>query len=754
MGKDINQYTFCDSTLGFEERARDLVSHMTLSEKVGQMGSSSTGVPRFGLPKYEWWSEALHGVSNTGPGVVFDKNIPGATSFPLVILTAASFNETLWRVIGEAVSTEARGMHNSGTGGLTYWSPNINLLRDPRWGRAQETPGEDPLVVSRYGVNYVRGLQDTGNISSNMLKVAACCKHYTAYDLDAWKNFDRFHFDAQVTQQDMLDTFQPPFEACVKQGAASSAMCSFNKINGIPSCADPQLLKDTIRGEWKLNGYIAADCDSIQVLLEKHLYVQTPEDAVAYVLRSGLDLDCGDYYTKYLVPAVVKGKVKESDIDRSLVYTYTTLMRLGFFDGSQEYGNLGAKDLCTPEHQELAVEAAREGIVLLKNDGSLPLSTSNITRLAVIGPNANATTAMIGNYAGIPCKYTSPIDGLENYVKVDYKPGCYDVACEDTSLVVSAVKASRKADATVLVVGYNLTFEAEGHDRQDLLLPGNQEQLVSQVAAASKGPVILVVMTGSAVDISFAQSLDKIAGILWVGYPGQGGGDAIAQLIFGMHNPGGRLPMTWYPNEYAEKVSMTDMHMRANPVIEYPGRTYRFHTGDTLYPFGYGLSYTTFEYTIKSHSSQLLKLHLPKNQKCYTLFQSLGEPISKCPSIRLEDESSKKLCKDFEYEVQVEVKNNGTKDGSEVVLLYGVPPSGLGGAPMKQLVAFQRLFLLAGSSEIVTMKINVCDSLGLVDNAGYKILPAGTQTLIIGDDSTNSISLITSFLPFSSSNVV
>ncbi|XP_057838936.2 probable beta-D-xylosidase 5 [Cryptomeria japonica] len=754
MGKDIKQFAFCDSSLGFEERAIDLVSRMTLQEKVGQMGSTSTGVPRLGLPKYEWWSEGLHGVSNTGPGIVFDQRVPGATSFPLVILSAASFNETLWRVMGEIVSTEARGMHNSGTAGLTYWSPNINLLRDPRWGRAQETPGEDPLVVSRYAVNYVRGLQDTSSSSSNMLKVASCCKHYTAYDLDAWKGIDRLHFDAEVTQQDMLDTFQPPFEACVTQGAGSCAMCSFNKINGIPSCADPQLLKNTVRGEWNLNGYIVADCDSIQVLFQSQMYVKTPEDAVAYVLRSGLDLDCEHFYTDYLLPAVVKGKVKESDIDRALVYTYTTLMRLGFFDGSKEYASLGAKDVCTPEHQELAVEAARQSIVLLKNDGSLPLSTSKITTLAVIGPHANATQAMIGNYAGVPCKYTSPIDGLEKYTKIDYKLGCYDVACGDTSLIPSAVEASRKADTTVLVVGYNLTFEAEGHDREDLLLPGQQQQLVAQVAFASKGPVILVVMTGSAVDISFAQKSGNISGILWVGYPGQGGGDAIAQLIFGTHSPGGRLPMTWYPNQYAEIVNMTDMHMRANLATQYPGRTYRFYTGDTLYPFGYGLSYTSFQYTIKSQSSQFLKVHLPKNQKCYSLFESSEQPVSNCPSIRLEDKSSKNLCKDLEIQIQVEIKNSGTRDGSEVVLLYVVPPSGRVGAPVKQLISFQRVFLTVGSSEVVVMKINACDSLGLVDNAGYKILPAGTHTLMIGQDSTNSISVNATFLPTSPPTVV
>ncbi|KAI6703474.1 hypothetical protein NL676_012610 [Syzygium grande] len=294
LGLNMSDFSFCDSSLSYKERAKDLVKRMTLQEKVLQLGDLAYGVPRLGLPKYEWWSEALHGVSNVGPGTFFDDVVPGATSFPTVILTAASFNESLWKSIGQAVSTEARAMYNLGRAGLTYWSPNINVVRDPRWGRAVETPGEDPFVVGRYAVNYVRGLQDvegaevTANPNQRPLKVSSCCKHYAAYDVDNWLGVDRFHFDARVREQDMEETFLRPFEMCVKDGDVSSVMCSYNRVDGIPTCADPNLLRDTIRGEWDLHGYIVSDCDSVQVMVDYQKFLgDTNEDAVARALKAG-----------------------------------------------------------------------------------------------------------------------------------------------------------------------------------------------------------------------------------------------------------------------------------------------------------------------------------------------------------------------------------------------------------------------------------------------------------------------------------
>ncbi|EXC72717.1 putative beta-D-xylosidase 5 [Morus notabilis] len=255
-----SQFPFCDTSLSYDIRAKDIISRLTLQEKVQQLVSGSAGISRLGVPSYEWWSEALHGVSNVGPGTTFNATVPGATSFPAVILSAAAFNASLWYKMGQAVSTEARAMYNAGLAGLTYWSPNVNVFRDPRWGRGQETPGEDPLVVSKYAVNYVKGLQEvsneegSGGNQGDRLKVSSCCKHYTAYDVDNWKGVDRFHFDAKVTKQDLEDTYQPPFKSCVEKGHVSSVMCSYNRVNGIPTCADPDLLKGVIRGQWGLDG--------------------------------------------------------------------------------------------------------------------------------------------------------------------------------------------------------------------------------------------------------------------------------------------------------------------------------------------------------------------------------------------------------------------------------------------------------------------------------------------------------------------
>ncbi|KDP42389.1 hypothetical protein JCGZ_02446 [Jatropha curcas] len=408
LGSDMANFAFCDKSLPYDARARDLVNHMTLQEKVQQLGHEAYGVPRLGLPKYNWWSEALHGVSKTGPGTFFDEVVPGATSFPTVILTTAAFNESLWKTIGQVVSTEARAMYNLGRAGLTFWSPVINVVRDPRWGRVIETPGEDPFIVGRYASNFVRGLQDVEGTEnhpdpdSRPLKVSSCCKHFTAYDLENWKNIERYIFDARVNEQDMVETFNRPFEMCIREGDVSSIMCSFNRVNGIPACADPKLLNQTIRGDWNLHGYIVSDCDSIQVMVERHKFLgDTKEDAVARTLKAGLDLDCGKYYTENTEASVKQGKVGEEDIDRSLKYLYVVLLRVGFFDGIPQFQSLGIKDVCSEQHIELAAQAAREGIVLLKNnDHTLPLESDTIKTLAVVGPHANATTVMIGNYAG------------------------------------------------------------------------------------------------------------------------------------------------------------------------------------------------------------------------------------------------------------------------------------------------------------------------------------------------------------------
>ncbi|KAG7582568.1 Glycoside hydrolase family 3 C-terminal domain superfamily [Arabidopsis suecica] len=728
------KYGFCNVSLSYEARAKDLVSRLSLKEKVQQLVNKATGVSRLGVPPYEWWSEALHGVSDVGPGVRFNGTVPGATSFPATILTAASFNTSLWLKMGEVVSTEARAMHNVGLAGLTYWSPNVNIFRDPRWGRGQETPGEDPLVVSKYAVNYVKGLQDVQDAGkSRRLKVSSCCKHYTAYDLDNWKGIDRFHFDAKVTKQDLEDTYQPPFKSCVEEGDVSSVMCSYNRVNGIPTCADPNLLRGVIRGQWRLDGYIVSDCDSIQVYFDDIHYTKTREDAVALALKAGLNMNCGDFLGKYTENAVKLKKLNGSEVDEALIYNYIVLMRLGFFDGdpkSLPFGNLGPSDVCSKDHQILALEAAKQGIVLLENRGGLPLSKTAVKKLAVIGPNANATKVMISNYAGVPCKYTSPLQGLQKYVleKVVYEPGCKDVKCGDQTLISAAVKAVSEADVTVLVVGLDQTVEAEGLDRVNLTLPGYQEKLVRDVANAANKTVVLVIMSAGPIDISFAKNLSTIGAVLWVGYPGEAGGDAIAQVIFGDYNPSGRLPETWYSQEFAEKVAMTDMNMRPNSTSGFPGRSYRFYTGKPIYKFGYGLSYSSFSTFVLSAPSII---HIKTNPILN---------LNKTTSIDI----STVNCHDLKIRIVIGVKNHGLRSGSHVVLVFWKPPKCSktlvgGGVPQTQLVGFERVDVGRSMTEKVTVEFDVCKALSLVDTHGKRKLVTGHHTLVIGSNSDQQI---------------
>ncbi|OWM79166.1 probable beta-D-xylosidase 5 [Punica granatum] len=746
---DINDpktsgFPFCNTSLPYQDRAMDLVSRLTLQEKVQQLVDRATGIPRLGVPPYNWWSEALHGVSSVGRGVHFNETVPGATSFPAVILSAASFNASLWYRMGQVVSNEARAMHNVGLAGLTYWSPNVNVFRDPRWGRGQETPGEDPLVVSRYAVNYIRGLQEVSP-TSERLKVSSCCKHYTAYDLDKWKDIDRFHFDAKVTKQDMEDTFQPPFKSCVQDGHVSSVMCSYNRVNGIPTCADPDLLKGIVRGQWGLNGYVVSDCDSVEVYYDQLHYTNTPEDAVALALKAGLNMNCGDFLGKYTENAVNLKKVDESVVDESLIYNYVVLMRLGFFDGDPQYlefGDLGPEDVCTEENQLLAIEAAKQGIVLLKNNGALPLSKNTTKRLAVIGQNGNATSTMISNYAGVPCRYTSPLKGLQKYLAtVTYEVGCADVKCADDSLVPAAVEAAGEADVVVLVVGLDQSIEAEGLDRENLMLPGFQEKLVMQVTNATKGSVILVVMSAGPIDVSFAKNINKIGGMLWVGYPGQDGGEAIAQVIFGDYNPSGRSPFTWYSQEYVDLLPMTDMNMRANTSTNFPGRTYRFYTGQPVYPFGHGLSYSRYTKTMVSAPTTITvrpKSSQTMNEDHLSSQAILHSPYSNAQTVNV----SAVNCTGLVVSFLVGVKNNGKRAGDHVVLVFWKPSRSRApvGAPNLQLVGFERVHVDAGKTVTVMVRMDVCKDLSMADKEGTRVLVLGQYDFVVGAPGESQVS--------------
>ncbi|MBA0620796.1 hypothetical protein Godav_006470 [Gossypium davidsonii] len=612
-------------------------------------------------------------------------------------------------------------MYNGGSAGLTYWSPNVNIFRDPRWGRGQETPGEDPVLAGTYAAYYVKGLQ--GN-DGDRLKVAACCKHFTAYDLDNWNGVDRFHFNAQVSKQDIEDTFDVPFKMCVQDGNVASVMCSYNEVNGVPTCADPNLLRNTVRGQWKLDGYIVSDCDSVGVFYNTQHYTTTPEQAAADAIKAGLDLDCGPFLAQHSEDAVKQGLLNEVDINNALVNTLRVQMRLGMFDGEpsvQPFGKLGPKDVCTPSNQELALEAARQGIVLLKNSGvSLPLSHRRHRTVAVIGPNSDATVSMIGNYAGVACGYTSPLQGIGSYVKTIHQLGCANVACRDDKLFSAAIDAARQADATVLVMGLDQSIEAEFRDRTGLLLPGRQQELVSKVAKASKGPTVLVLMSGGPIDVSFAKNDPRIGAILWAGYPGQAGGAAIADVLYGTTNPGGKLPMTWYPQDYVSNLAMTDMAMRSSQHRNYPGRTYRFYKGPVVYPFGHGLSYTNFVHTIVN-APHVVTVPLDGHRRSGNA-TVLGKAIK----------VNHARCNKLSVGLQVNVKNTGSKDGTHTMLVFSTPPAGHW-APSKQLVAFAKVYVPARSEQQVGISIHVCKFLSVVDRSGVRRIPIGLHRIHIGD---------------------
>ncbi|KAK9748964.1 hypothetical protein RND81_02G093400 [Saponaria officinalis] len=615
---------------------------------------------------------------------------------------------------------------------MTFWAPNINIFRDPRWGRGQETPGEDPLVTGKYAMYYVRGIQGDGFGGGTLrghLQASACCKHFTAYDLDRWNNVTRYVFDAHVTAQDLADTYQPPFESCVQKGGASGIMCAYNRINGVPNCADHNLLTGIARGKWAFDGYIASDCDAVSIIHDDQGYAKAPEDAIADVLNAGMDVNCGSYLLNYTKSAVLQRKVAEAQVDRALVNLFAIRMRLGLFDGNPsrlQYGNIGPNQVCTQENQALALEAAQSGIVLLKNNGKLlPLSKGRTLSLAVIGPNANNTETLLGNYHGPPCSSISPLQALQNYVKnTRYHPGCNNVACSSAS-IQEAVGIAQSADYVVLIMGLDQTQEREDYDRTDLVLPGKQQLLIGQVAKAAKRPVVLVLLCGGPVDVSFAKMDAHIGAIIWAGYPGQAGGVALAQVIFGDHNPGGKLPVTWYPKQFV-RVPMTDMRMRADPHTRYPGRTYRFYRGEKVFEFGHGLSYTSYSYNFISVPKTNLQMNSVGTVKT---FKDSDDSIRYTVVSDVESET----CAAMKFSAKIGVKNDGDMAGKHPVLLFVRQDKPSHESPMKKLVGFETVRLEAGERAEMEFEMSPCEHLSRADQDGLMVVEEGVHYLVVGD---------------------
>ena len=571
------------------EKAQQLVSRMTLDEKASQLRFGADAIERLGVPAYNWWNEALHGVARAGT----------ATVFPQSIGLGATFDEELLEQIGDAVSTEGRAKYNEQAKrgdrdiykGLTFWAPNVNIFRDPRWGRGHETYGEDPYLTSRMGVGYIKGLQGDGEF----LKSAACAKHFAVH---SGPEAERHHFNAIASKKDMEETYLPAFEACVKEGKVEAVMGAYNRTNGEPCCASKEL-QGYLRGKWGFEGHFVSDCWAIRDFHDEHKVTSRPEESVKMALEAGCDVNCGCTYEKIL-DAYDEGILDEKYITESCVRLFTSRYLLGLFDET-EFDKIPYTVVEAPEHLALASRAAAESVVLLKNDGILPLDAGSISTIGVIGPNADSRSALIGNYHGTSSEYITVLEGIRRVVgekvRILYSQGSHLWARNVENLskreggdrLSEADTVCTYSDLVILVVGLDETLEGEegdtgnsdaSGDKKDLLLPEPQRKLMHQVLSCGK-PVIVLNMTGSAMDLREAD--EKANAIVQTWYPGARGGLDVAKILFGLEAPSGKLPVTFYDNT-EELPEFTDYAMK--------GRTYRFFDGKVLYPFGYGLTYS------------------------------------------------------------------------------------------------------------------------------------------------------------------
>jgi beta-glucosidase len=826
---------FMDTTLSIQERVDDLVSRMTLEEKVSQMQNFAPAIPRLGIPAYNWWSECLHGVANAGV----------ATVFPQSIGLGATWNTDLMFKVATAISDEARAKHHEFVRrgdrgifkGLTFWSPNVNIFRDPRWGRGQETYGEDPYLTGRMGVAFVKGLQGD---DSKYIKVVSTPKHYAVHSGPEPK---RHRFNAVVSERDERETFLPAFKACVTEGGAWSVMGAYNRTNGEACCAHRVLLRQILRKEWGFKGYVTSDCGAIGDIRRGHHLVQTEAEASALAVKIGCDLDCGFEYWA-LLEAVRQGLISEKEIDVAVKRLFEVRFRLGMFDPPEmvEYARIPFSVNDCLANRKLALQAAQESIVLLKNEkGILPLKKS-LKSILVVGPNANAVYVLYGNYNGISSKPITPLEGIRNKVsqetQVRFIQGCgwteaqpsvpipesalrhsdpsggsglvgeyfnnmelggppvltridkivdfswdqsspdpavkadtfsvrwtgklvppksgtytlvvtgddgyrffidgkkiienwnehasqtrrarirlradreYDVRLEyyeqwidadiqlswtppESDAVKEAVDAAHVSDVVIMVGGISSLLEGEemsvdapgfkGGDRIDIGLPQVQEDLLKAVEACGK-PVVLVLLSGSALAVNWAQ--EHVPAILEAWYPGEEGGNAIADVLFGDYNPSGRLPVTFYKS--ADQLPLFEDYSMAD-------RTYRYFKGNPLYPFGYGLSYTTFAYS---------NLSVP-NPKVKPI-----QPVL----------------------VSVEVQNTGNLSGDEVVQLYLHDKEASTPRPIKALKGFRRISLAPGEKKTVQFMLTAED-LSMVDAEGKWVVEPGQFELLVGASS-------------------
>ena len=669
-----------------KKRATELVSKMTVEERATQLRYNSPAIKRVDVPAYNWWNEALHGVARAGT----------ATSFPQAIALAAAFNEELLFEIAQVIAIEGRAKYNAYSKeedrdiykGLTFWTPNVNIFRDPRWGRGHETYGEDPFLTGCLGVTFIKGLQGNGEY----MKAAACAKHFAVH---SGPEALRHEFDAIVSEKDLRETYLPAFEACVKEGNVEAVMGAYNRTNGEPCCASKKLMVDILRGEWEFEGHYVSDCWAIRDFHEHHMVTSTPEESAALALRMGCDLNCGNTYL-HILKAFQEGLVTEEEITGAAIRLFTTRFLLGLFDET-EYDKIGYDKVECREHQELAIEAALESIVLLKNDGVLPLKKELIRTIGVIGPNADSRAALIGNYHGTSSVNKTLLEGIReeagDAINVIYSQGCHlfqdrvEHLGERQDRLSEARIVAKNSDVVIICLGLDETLEGEegdtgnsyaSGDKEDLLLPKVQRELLREVLKVGK-PVILCNMTGSAIDLSLAQ--EKAAAVLQVWYPGAGGGSAVASILFGKQSPSGKLPITFY-KDLEGMPAFEDYSMRA--------RTYRYIEKTPLYPFGYGLSYSDIRVSAASITTDPVELN-------HTIKGMDG------------------------IKVEAIMTNNGSVDASDVLQIYIKDLESEFAVKNFNLCGFKKVFLKAGEEKKISLTIPT-SALTIVDNNGMRYL--------------------------------
>lgn len=699
--KNKTPFAFNNPSLSIDERVQDLISRLSLEEKASQMLNGTPEIKRLNIPPYDYWNEALHGVGRSGT----------ATVFPQAIGLGATFDTDLALRVSSAISDEARAMYNVANdkgynlqyGGLTFWTPNINIFRDPRWGRGQETYGEDPFLTASIGTAFVKGLQGD---NPNYLKTAACAKHFAVH---SGPEKARHEFNADATPKDLWETYLPAFKALVQEANVESVMCAYNSTNGEPCCANNYLISDVLRKDWGFKGHVVSDCWALQDLyIEKgkggHGTVKTQAEAAALALKSGINLNCGVTYSS-LPEAVKKGFITEKEIDAQLAVLLKTRFKLGLFDpkGSNPYDAISYDVVNSTEHRALSKEVAQKSMVLLKNNGILPLK-NNLPKYFVTGPNAASIEVLLGNYHGINPNMVTILEGVTAAIrpesKLEYRLGAM-LNQKSINPVNYATGNAENSDVTIVVLGLSSTLEGEegdsidsntAGDRLGYDLPENQIEYLKELRKTAdknpkdKKPIVAVITGGSPVNLAEVQELADAVLMVW--YPGEEGGNAVADILFGKISPSGKLPIT-FPKSLAQLPPFEDYSMK--------GRTYKYMNEDPMYPFGFGLSYTSFSYGKAAVSSK----NITKTENCI---------------------------------VSVKVTNSGKVKSDEVVQLYITDLKASVTVPNFQLTTMKRITLDAGESKEIIFELTP-KAFEIVMNDGSRTIESGDFKIYVGSSS-------------------